>query len=290
MPSILKKFLAQKPVLALNFDYERAGVKYKDVLARGLTCVFSEWEDVQFIDGRCVALGKQISEYSFIVIGPVGENDAYYTSVKEAADSAGVPYFSYGRSEEECSKVLQTLRFKRDSVPHPKTVISFADPDKADALTKELKLPLVTKIVDGSQGKGIEKHETVDELKRCLAKLKGQVVIAQEALTTSCDYRIFFIYDEPMFVMKRSATKKGEFRHNVSLGGKYEVVTEPEQEMMQLAKLAQRSMGFDVSGVDLIQDDETKRWYVLEVNSAPQFITPKRVLERLVELIKQRIG
>lgn len=293
MASILNKLLGgvlAKPVLVINFDYERADVKYHDVLKRGLNCEFAQWEDVAFVNGEVEVKDRKLSEYSFVLFGTVGERDAVHASAMECADKCGVPHFTYGQSEERCSKILQTVRFARDSVAHPKTVILTAHPDRADSLIKELKLPIVTKIVDGSQGKGIEKHDTKEGLTKALKKHAGEQLIVQEALTTSCDYRIMFIYDEPIYVMKRSATTKGEFRHNVSLGGKFEVIKKPTTEMLVLAKQAQKAMGYDISGVDVIQDDETKQWYVLEVNAAPQFIMPKSVVEKLVDIIKGRIG
>ena len=50
-------------------------------------------------------------------------------------------------------------------------------------------------------------------------------------------------------------------------------------------------MNFYVSGVDLIQNKETGEWYVLEVNSAPQFsgFGPKKVSEDVVKILIKSI-
>lgn len=293
MATFLSKLLTSlgsKPVLVLNFDYERAGVKYKDVLNRALTCVFATWDDISFVNGQVQAVGKPLTEFSYIIFGTVAGNNVPFIAMRECAAKCGVPFFTYGQSDESCGKILQSVRFSAHGVSQPKTVICFADPERADSLINELKLPLVTKITDGSQGRGIEKHETKESLVKALKSMKGKELIVQEALTTSCDYRVFFIHEELVYTMRRSSTKKGEFRHNLSLGGKYDVIENPEPEIVELAKAAQKAMGFDISGVDVIQDDETKKWYCLEVNAAPQFITPNRIIEKLIELVKQRIG
>jgi D-alanine-D-alanine ligase-like ATP-grasp enzyme len=56
-------------------------------------------------------------------------------------------------------------------------------------------------------------------------------------------------------------------------------------------------MGFDVSGVDLIKSPEGE-WFVLEINSAPQFGTKngkeivvdyKMVLDEFVDIIKSKM-
>ena len=147
---------------------------------------------------------------------------------------------------------------------------------------------MVTKIIGGSQGKGVVKHDTKEALIKELKARAGDILICQEALTAGSDYRITFIYDEPLYVIKRSARKKGEFRHNVSLGGSQEKV-ELEPAAMAIAKSAQKAMGLDASGVDLIQDEPTGKWYVLEVNSAPQFTEPALVMSKLVSMIKSRL-
>jgi glutathione synthase/RimK-type ligase-like ATP-grasp enzyme len=240
------------------------------------------------VNGELACGEEKLSSFKFVVFGTVGDHGPLYAAALACVQACGVPYFSYGKSDELNSKTLQTVHFKRDSVPHPKTVIQVAKPDVADSVIATLKLPLITKIIDGSQGKGILKHETKEALIKELNARKGQLLIMQEALTASCDYRIFFVYDEPIYVDKRSATKKGEFRHNISLGGSIEKV-ELAPEVMAIARAAQKSMGFDASGVDLLQDEPTGKWYVLEVNSAPQFSEPAKVLDKLVELIKGKL-
>lgn len=288
MASILSKFLTPKSVLVVSFDYEYNGVSYVKHLEREFDCVFVTWADLRFVNGEISVSGKKLHEFKFVIFGTVGSHGPLYAAALACVRACGVPYFSYGKSEELNSKTLQTVNFKQGDVPHPKTVILTADVKAADDLIKELKLPLITKIIDGSQGKGILKHETKEALVKELKARNGQVLIVQEALTASCDYRAFFFYDDMMFVNKRSAAKKNEFRHNISLGGTCEKVNLPAEALV-IAKAAQRSMGFDASGVDLIQDEPTGKWYVLEVNSAPQFSEPNMVLEKLVSLIKSKI-
>lgn len=287
MASILAKFLPAKPVLVVSFDYEYNKVRYLERLQRELTCVCCGWEDLEVVNGEAVVDGKRVSDFKFVLIGTVGEHSALYAALLACVKACGIPYFSYGKSEELNSKTLQTINFKNSNVSHPKTVILTAKPDKADMLVKELKLPLVTKIINGSQGKGVLKHETKESLVKELKARQNEQLIVQEALIASCDYRACFIYDELIYVQKRSSTKKGEFRHNISLGGASEYVTLPP-EAIALAKLAQSSMDFDASGVDLIQDEPTGKWYVLEVNSAPQFSETTKVLEKLISIVKSK--
>lgn len=289
MTSILTKFLEAKPVLVISFDYEYKGVSYHAELSKQLACEFCSWSDIALVDGCVTANAKPLTAFSFVVIGTIGPGRDTLgmqlgTTVHEAVVASGVPYFAYGRA---LTKVQEPARYAAAGVPTPKTIICAPKLERLEALNAALGFPLISKPVDGSQGSGVTKHADEAALKRLLTSSKAALLIFQQALTASCDYRAFFIYDELMYVDKRSATKKGEFRHNVSLGGSIEKVDLPA-DALSIAKAAQRAMGFDASGVDLLQDEPTGKWYVLEVNSAPQFSEPNKVLERLVNVIKSK--
>lgn len=291
MASILTKLLGSlspKRVLVINFDYEHKGVNYVETLKKGLDCTCVKWEDLAFTDGQLTVNGEPLSAFSFVLLGVVGDHGLVYSAALAAVQAAGLPYLSYGRSEELNNKALQTVNFRLNGVAHPKTVILTAKPEAADDLIRGLQLPLVTKIIDGSQGKGIEKHDTKDSLVKELKTRQGALLIVQEALQASCDYRVFFLNDEITYIGRRSSNKKTEFRHNVSLGGTIERAELPP-EAVALARQANKAMGFDAAGVDLLQDEPTGKWYVLEVNSAPQFINLEETLAKLIEVIRSRL-
>ena len=73
-----------------------------------------------------------------------------------------------------------------------------------------------------------------------------------------------------MYSIRRESSKDSEFRNNVSLGGtKTTIKLEPAAK--KIADAANAAMKFDVTGVDIIQHKDTKKWYVMEINAAPQF-------------------
>jgi ribosomal protein S6--L-glutamate ligase len=100
-------------------------------------------------------------------------------------------------------------------------------------------------------------------------------------------------------IKRKSKDDKKEFRNNYSLGGTAERLEIPVK-AMNIAKKASKAMGFDVSGVDLIKEKGTDNWYVLEVNSAPQFDWEQKgkksiadyrdVLDKFVSIIKSKIS
>ena len=156
---------------------------------------------------------------------------------------------------------------------------------------------MVSKITDGSQGKGVELQKTKMDLEKYLKKNKEETIIFQKFIENEGDYRLFFIGQDLLYTIKRkSKDDKKEFRNNYSLGGTVERIDLPKN-ATEIAKKASKVMGFDVSGVDLIKDKNSDNWYILEVNAAPQFGTKngkeivvdyKEVLDKFIEIIGKK--
>lgn len=235
---------------------------------------FVTWSDLSLENGTLYAKNDTVSSFERIVIGAIGENVQLESCLEECANACGIPCFRYGAPTFRNNKLLQTMRMKKFGIPQIKTVIARAGSVKAASLVRELKLPVVSKIIDGSQGKGVQKHDTKEQLEAFLKKKPDGLFIFQEFIPNNGDVRMLFVKTKLVYAMVRRSQKKSEFRNNISLGGKEEYI-DPDPEMMAIAARCIQAMKFDASGVDMIQHKDTKEWFVLEINSAPQFMDDK---------------
>ena len=162
-------------------------------------------------------------------------------------------------------------------------------------LIKELGIPLVAKITNGSKGKGVTIQKTESDLKSYLKKNKDQKIIFQKFVENEGDYRLFFVDGKLIFsVERKSSDREKEFRNNYSLGGTAKKANLTKKEI-DLARKAAKAMKFDVAGVDLIKEIGSNRWYILEINSAPQFLFPdivdyREVLDEFIKIIKNKMS
>lgn len=250
--------------------------------------VFVSWTELTLENGDVLAKGIPLNKFKFVLIGAIHDNTDMYACIKAYLKSHKIKSLSYGSPPEIENKLYQTTIMALNKIPQINTVIARADQVKASDLIKQLKLPIVSKIIDGSQGKGIEKHNKKEDLEKFLKKDPDKMFIFQEFVPNDGDYRIFYLKDRLVYAIKRTSQDKKEFRHNVSLGGKQEYTT-LVPEAKKLADQVRKAMGFDVTGVDLIQNSNTKKWFVMEINAAPQFTGPefKQVIDELVSLIKE---
>jgi ribosomal protein S6--L-glutamate ligase len=129
--------------------------------------------------------------------------------------------------------------------------------------------PLVVKLLEGTQGKGVVLAETskaAESLIDAFRELEANFLVQQfikEAGGT--DIRAFVIGEKVVAAMQRSA-KEGEFRSNLHRGGSASVAKLSTLERTT-AVMATRKLGLNVAGVDLLRSNSGP--LVMEVNSSP---------------------
>lgn len=151
--------------------------------------------------------------------------------------------------------------------------------------------PLVIKLLEGTQGKGVVLAETdgaaesvIDAFREMDANILVQEFISEAKGT---DIRCLVIGDEVVASMKRTA-KDGEFRSNLHRGGSAEVIKISPEER-QAALDATKALGLNVAGVDLLRSDRGP--LIMEVNSSPglngiETATGKDVAGMIIEYLE----
>lgn len=152
--------------------------------------------------------------------------------------------------------------------------------------------PLVIKLLEGAQGKGVilaETKKAAESVIDAFRGLHGQFLI-QEYIKEAggADIRCFVIGEKVVATMMRKATD-GDFRSNLHSGGIAEKVKITPTER-KTAIAAAKAMGLDVAGVDLIRSERGP--LVLEVNSSPglegiERISGKDIANMMIEHIEK---
>lgn len=154
--------------------------------------------------------------------------------------------------------------------------------------------PVVIKLLEGTQGKGVvlaETEKAAESVINAFKSLKANILV-QEFIRESAgiDLRCFVIGGKVVASMERRAAK-GEFRANIHLGGTGHKVKITPQER-KLAVAAAKVVGLRVSGVDMIRAKDGPK--VLEVNSSPglegvESATGKDIARLMIEHIEHQM-
>ncbi len=228
------------------------------------------------------------------IIPRIGASITFYgTAVIRQFEMMGVfslnESVSIARARDKL-RSLQILSRKGLGLP----VTGFAHSTK---MTQELiKLvggaPLVVKLLEGTQGKGVVLAETnsaaesvIDAFREMDANILVQEFIKE---ARGSDIRCFVVGDQVVAAMMRTA-KPGEFRSNLHRGGTATVI-EITKEERQAALDATKALGLNLAGVDMLRSDRGP--LIMEVNSSPglngiETATGKDVAGMIIEYLER---
>lgn len=166
-------------------------------------------------------------------------------------------------------------------------------PDSTQDLIKIVNgTPLVVKLLESTQGKGVVLAETRKAAESLIEAFRGLNAnfLVQEFIKEAggADFRCFIIGDKVVAAMKRQG-KEGEFRSNLHRGGTASLVRLTPEERSAAVRSAKK-MGLNVSGVDILRSNHGP--VVLEVNSSPglegiETATQKDIAGLVIEFIEK---
>ena len=214
--------------------------------------------------------GKELPHFD-AVIPRVGASITYYgTAVLRHFETMGVyalnESIAISRSRDKF-RSLQLLA--RKGIPMPLTGFAQSPGDTEDLIRMVGGAPIVIKLLEGTQGKGVilaDSHQSGISIINAFKEMSANILV-QEFIKEShgTDIRCFVVGDKVVAAIKRQA-KEGEFRANVHQGGKAtKVKLTPQDRAISVA--AAKTMGLKVAGVDLIRSNHGP--LVLEINSSP---------------------
>jgi ribosomal protein S6--L-glutamate ligase len=152
--------------------------------------------------------------------------------------------------------------------------------------------PLIVKLLEGTQGKGVVLAETKKAAESVINAFKSlnANILVQEFIkeANGKDLRLFVIDGKVVATIQREALP-GEFRANIHLGGTASVI-KPTVEERRIAIKAAKAMDLKVAGVDIIRS--SKGPLLLEVNSSPglegiEGATNKDIASEMIKAIEK---
>ncbi len=172
------------------------------------------------------------------------------------------------------NKVYLAELMTRLGIPTPKTMIVHRN--NIDRVEAQLGLPCVLKQPDSSFSQGVVKVHDAAELKTALRQLleKSDLVVAQEYVPTSFDWRVGVIDCKPLYVCRYFMARDHWQIYKQQAGGKMTggrwetlAVSDAPAGVVSLGLRAANAIGDGFYGVDIKEIDG--QYVVIEVNDNP---------------------
>ena len=166
-------------------------------------------------------------------------------------------------------KLFSLQLLLQSGIDIPTTGFANSPLDTNDLITMVGGPPLIVKLLEGTQGKGVVLAETKKAAESVINAFKSlnANILVQEFIkeANGKDLRLFVVDGKVVATIQREAMP-GEFRANIHLGGTASVI-KPTSEEKKIAIRAAKAMDLKVAGVDIIRS--SKGPLLLEVNSSP---------------------
>jgi ribosomal protein S6--L-glutamate ligase len=218
--------------------------------------VFHNGERVTGLDGVVPRIGASITVYGLAVLRQFEMMGVFPANESE----------SIARSRDKL-RSLQLL--SRHEIGIPPTAFARRREDVRSAIRKVGRAPVILKLLEGTQGKGVILAESVKSAESVLDAMNslGANILIQAFIEEAggTDYRAIVVGGRVVAAMARHAGE-GEFRSNLHRGGTATGITlKPAYELTALH--AAEVLGLNIAGVDMLPSKEGPM--VLEVNSSP---------------------
>jgi len=238
-------------------------------------------------------MDRELSDYHAI-IPRIGASITFYgTAVIRQFEMMGVISLNESVAISRSRDKLRSLQLlSRKGIGLPVTGFAHSTKMTHDLIKLVGGAPLVIKLLEGTQGKGVVLAETNSAAESVIDAFRelDENILVQEYIKEANgeDIRCFVIGDQVVASMKRTA-KAGEFRSNLHRGGSAQVVEISEEER-QTAIDATKALGLGVAGVDLLRSKRGP--LIMEVNSSPglngiETATGKDVAGMIIEYLEK---
>lgn len=238
--------------------------------------------------------GEELTSFD-AVIPRIGNSVTFYgTAVLRQFEMMNVfPLNESVAISRSRDKLRSTQLLARKGIGLPVTGFASNPDDITDLIEQVGGVPLVIKLLQGTQGIGVvlaETHNAAESVIQAFMGLKANIMV-QEFIKEAdgSDIRCFVIGDKVVAAMKRQSAE-GEFRSNLHRGGTATLIRLTPEERSTAVRAA-KIMGLNVCGVDMLRSNHGP--VIMEVNSSPglkgiEAASGKDIADLIIQFIEKR--
>ena len=192
-------------------------------------------------------------------------------------------------------KLFSLQLMLKSGINIPTTGFANSPMDTNDLIDMVGGAPLIVKLLEGTQGRGVvlaETRKAAESVINAFKSLRANLLVQEFVKEADGkDLRCFVIDGKVVASIQRTAAP-GEFRANIHQGGTANIVKITAEER-KLATTAAKVLGLNIAGVDIIRSRNGP--LLLEVNSSPglegiEAATGKDIAGMMISSIEKKLG
>ncbi|KXX66751.1 alpha-L-glutamate ligase [Flammeovirga sp. SJP92] len=237
--------------------------------------------------------GRILNDFDAIIPRIRPSATFYGTALTRHFEAMGVYTLNNASSITRSRDKLYALQLLiNNGLPIPTTGFANSPLDTDELIKMVGGAPLIVKLLEGTQGKGVVLAETTkaaESLINAFKSLKANILVQEFVKEANGkDLRCFVVNGKVVESIMRTAAP-GEFRANIHMGGTASLVKITSEEK-KVALLAAKTLNLKVAGVDIIRGQNGP--LLLEVNSSPglegiEGVSSKDIAGKMIETIEK---
>lgn len=208
----------------------------------------------------------RLRDYDFVFFGLISQFTTTCKMLIRYLDKLKIPYLKYGTYKEYDSKDYEFDLIESLGLPYiPSVLTSKLTSSLLEHITKEIGYPLILKDVYLNQGLGIKVINNEEELKSGFM-YNTEPKLVQKIVPNDGEYRVVLIKNKVVLVIKKDAIEK---INKEEIDKRKAQVSSLPKQVTDMCEFVSKNLFCDIVGIDIIQDVNTKKYYIMEANSAP---------------------
>jgi len=290
---ILVDKVGPKKELLAELIAERLSDKNTQIVLARFSDLYFEIDEQKFI---VEIEGTSIERFDVVYFRRAGDKfSGIAATLALCLEELGIKYIdsTWGNIGPLGSKFTSLVRLARAHLPIFTTIYFWPTQIEKyqNSLIRKFGLPLIAKELSTQRGKGVILIRTKEDFKKLpLTDSKGRnnQYLFQKFIEIKDELRVLVLGKKARVWERKIITVKGEFRHNIALGG--------EEEFLPIAKIPENIAGvaikaaevlnLQIAGVDLAIQKKTNNVFLVEVNRGPGITYDKNISPEIDEMAK----
>ncbi len=228
---------------------------------------FYDYSDIYRMHNDFYVDDLKLSDYDFIFFGFMHEFTTISKLVVDYAERNNIPNIKYETYEHFHNKAYQFDLLERLGYPYIPSILTTKLNKNVLSEAEEFGFPVIVKDPFTDRGEGVKLISNKEELKYFFLLNKGMVLI-QKFIPNDGEYRVITVKNKVELIAKKDAISKVD-KKNID-NRKSKKGTLPN-EVTKMCEDISKHMLSDIIGFDIIQDKDTKKYYVIETNASPHY-------------------
>jgi glutathione synthase/RimK-type ligase-like ATP-grasp enzyme len=259
--------------------------KSKDVFVN-----FCRYEDIYRQHNDFYLDNNSLKDYDYIFFGFMANYTTLSTMLINYVTKHNIPHMKYETYNHFHNKAYQFDLLDSLGYPYIPSIMTTKINKNIYKTIEEFGYPVIVKDVFLDRGEGVWKINNEEELLKTFAG-NTKLMLIQKFIPNDGEYRVITIKNKVVLVAKKDSI---EDVNKKLIDSRKSKKGELPQDVLKMCEDISTHLFSDIIGFDIIQDSNTKKYYVIETNASPHFsmfsvVTNVSVPEIIVNTILKEI-